>query len=60
LGKKEGISISQLINSALAEKDISHMSVEYLEEKPKRESRSKFETFPSKVKNVESEAEYQA
>ncbi len=59
LAKKEGISINQLINSALAEKVSALMTVEYLEERAKRGSRSKFERALSKVKDVEPEAEDQ-
>ena len=57
--KKEGISINQLINSALSEKVSAIMTVEYLEERAKRGSRSKFERALSKVKDVEPEAEDQ-
>jgi predicted transcriptional regulator len=53
LAKKEGISINQLINSALAEKVSALMTVEYLEERAKRGSRSRFERALSKVKDIE-------
>ena len=59
IAKKEGISINQLINSALVEKVSALMTVEYLEEKAKRGSRSRFERALSKVKDVEPEAEDQ-
>lgn len=55
LAKKEGVSINQLITSALAEKISALMTVEYLEERAKRGSRSKFESALSKVKDVEPE-----
>jgi predicted transcriptional regulator len=53
LAKKEGISINQLINSALAEKVSALMTVEYIEERAKRGSRSKFDRALSKVKDIE-------
>ena len=53
LAKKEGISINQLINSALAEKVSALMTVEYLEERAKRGSRSRFDQAISKVKDIE-------
>ena len=53
LAKKEGISINQLINSALAEKVSALMTVEYLEERAKRGSRSRFDQALSKVKDIE-------
>ncbi len=59
IAKKEGISINQLINSALVEKVSAFMTVEYLEERAKRGSRNKFERALSKVKDVEPEAEDQ-
>ena len=56
LAKKEGISINQLITSALGEKISALITKEYLEEKAKRGSRDKFEKALSKVKDVEPEA----
>jgi len=53
LAKKEGISINQLINSALAEKVSALMTVEYLEERANRGSRSRFDRALSKVKDIE-------
>jgi predicted transcriptional regulator len=53
LARKEGVSINQLINSALAEKVSALMTVEYLEERGKRGSRSRFERALSKVKDTE-------
>jgi predicted transcriptional regulator len=53
LAKKEGISINQLINSALVEKVSALMTVEYLQERAKRGTRSRFERALSKVKDVE-------
>jgi predicted DNA-binding ribbon-helix-helix protein len=53
LARKEGVSINQLINSALAEKVSALMTVEYLEERGNRGSRSRFERALSKVKDTE-------
>ena len=53
LAKKEGISINQLINSALAEKVSALMTVDYLEERAKRGSRGRFERALLKVKDIE-------
>ena len=53
LAKKEGISINQLISSALAEKISALMTVEYLEKRAARGSRKNFEKALSKVKDVE-------
>ena len=53
LAKREGISINQLIDSAPAEKVTALMTVEYLEERAKRGSRSRFERALSKVKDIE-------
>jgi len=50
LAKKEGISINQLINSALAEKVSALMTVEYLEERANRGSRSRFDRALSFVR----------
>ena len=53
LAKKEGISINQLISSALAEKISALMTVEYLQKRAARGSRKNFEKALSKVKDVE-------
>ena len=57
LAQKEGISINQLINTALAEKISALMTVEYLRERAERGSRNKFEKAISKVKDIEPQAE---
>lgn len=57
LAKKEGISINQLINSALAEKVSALMTVEYLRERAARGSRSRFDRALSKVKDIEPRVE---
>ena len=52
LAKKEGISINQLISSALAEKISALMTVEYLQERASRGSRSRFERVLAKVSQL--------
>lgn len=49
LAKKEGISMNQLINSAVSEKLAALMTVDYLKAKGKLGSRDKFENVLSKV-----------
>lgn len=49
LAKKEGVSMNQLINSAVSEKLSALMTVEYLKERGKAGSREKFEQVLSKV-----------
>ncbi len=53
LAKREGISINQFINSALAEKLSALLTREYLEERAKRGSRKKFDKALSKIKDTE-------
>jgi hypothetical protein len=55
LAQRDGVSINQLINSAVAEKMAALMTVEYIKERVKRGSRKKFEAVLSKVSNVEPE-----
>jgi len=50
LAKREGISINQLISTALAEKLSALLTREYLEERARRGSRKKFDKALSKVK----------
>jgi hypothetical protein len=57
LAKKEGVSINQLISSALAEKISALMTVEYLQKRAARGSRKSFERALSKVKDSEPRAE---
>ncbi|MBD3423094.1 MAG: toxin-antitoxin system HicB family antitoxin [Candidatus Latescibacteria bacterium] len=57
--KKEGVSINQLINTALAEKLSALMTEEYLVERSKRGSRKKFERAIGKVKDIEPDEEDQ-
>lgn len=55
LAKKEGISINQLISSAVSEKMAALMTEEYLERRAKHGSRSKFEAALSKVADIDPE-----
>lgn len=55
LARKEGISINQLITSALTEKISALMTKQYLEERAKRGSREKFEKALAKVRDIEPE-----
>ena len=53
LAESEGISINQLINSAVAEKMAALLTEEYLSERGKRGSRRKFVAALAKVPSVE-------
>jgi predicted transcriptional regulator len=53
LAEREGISINQLINSAVAEKMSALMTEEYLEARARRSSRRKFNAVLAKVPDVE-------
>jgi len=55
LASKEGISMNQLINSAVSEKLSALMTVKYLEERGKLGSRKDFERILSKVPDQEPE-----
>jgi HicB family len=55
LARREGVSINQLVNSAVAEKMASLMTVEYLQERAKRGTRKKFEAVLAKIPNKEPE-----
>jgi len=55
LAKREGVSINQLINSAVAEKVAALMTAEYLEERARRGSTSKFDAVLAKVSDIEPE-----
>jgi hypothetical protein len=52
LAKREGISINQLINSAVAEKLAALLTEQYLEERAQRADRSKFEAVLARIPNV--------
>ena len=53
LAKREGVSINQLINSAVAEKISALLTEEYLESRADRGTRRKFDKVLSKVRDVE-------
>jgi hypothetical protein len=53
LAKREGVSINQLISSAVAEKMAALMTEEYLEERAKRGSRKRFAKALAKVAAIE-------
>ena len=55
LAGREGISINQLINSAVAEKLAALLTEEYLRERAKRGSRKKLREVLAKVPDVEPE-----
>lgn len=55
LAKREGVSINQLINSAVAEKLAALMTEAYLEERAKRASRTRFRRALAKVTDIEPE-----
>jgi len=52
VAEREGISINQLINSAVSEKMAALMTEEYLEARAKRGSRRKFAAVLANVANV--------
>lgn len=56
LAQREGVSINQLINSAVAEKISALLTEEYLENRAKRGSRRKFDNALRKVRNVKPDA----
>ena len=53
LAKSEGVSINQLIATALAEKMSALMTIDYLSERGALGDRSKYEAVLAKVRNVE-------
>lgn len=55
LAKREGVSINQLINSAVAEKVSAFLTRDYLEERAQKGSRAKFERALSMVRDSEPE-----
>ena len=55
LAAKEGVTVEQLVSSALAEKLAAVLTEEYLQERAGRASREKFEAALSRVPNVEPE-----
>lgn len=55
LAQKEGVSINQLITTAVAEKMAALLTVEYLEERAARGSRMRFDSVLRKVRAREPE-----
>jgi predicted transcriptional regulator len=53
VAEREGISINQLINSAVAEKMSALMTEEYLQSRAARASRRKFAAVLAKIPDVE-------
>jgi predicted transcriptional regulator len=53
LAHREGVSINQLINSAVAEKVSALLTQEYLESRTKRGSRRRLDKALRKVRDVE-------
>lgn len=53
LAKKEGVSMNQLINSAISEKLSALLTVKYLKKRGELGSREKFENVISKVPDNE-------
>ena len=56
LAEKEGVSINQLINSAVAEKISALLTAEYLAKRGNRAVRAEFAAVLGKVPDVEPEA----
>ena len=55
--QKDGLSMNQFINSAVAEKLSAYLTQDYLEERAKRGKRAKFFKVLQKVKNRKPEPE---
>lgn len=55
LARSEGVSINQLVNSAVAEKMAALMTAEYLEERAQRGSRKAFKAAMAKIPDAEPE-----
>ena len=55
LARREGVSINQVISSAVGEKVASLRTLEYLRERARRASRWRFEQVLAKVADVEPE-----
>lgn len=55
LARKEGVSMNQLISTAVAEKISALLTLEYLEERAARGTRSKYEAVLAGVPDVEPE-----
>ena len=55
LAEREGISINQIVNSAVAEKISALLTEEYLQQRAQRGSRRKLRAVLSKIPDVEPE-----
>jgi predicted DNA-binding ribbon-helix-helix protein len=55
LAKREGVSMNQLISSAVGEKVAALMTVEYLQERAERGSRRKYQAALARVPDKEPE-----
>ena len=55
LAKREGVSMNQLISSAVGEKVTALMTVEYLQERAERGNRRKYQAALAKVPDKEPE-----
>jgi len=55
LARREGVSINQVISSAVGEKVASLKTLDYLRERARRGSRARFERILAKVPDVEPE-----
>lgn len=53
IAKREGVSINQLINSAVSEKMSALMTEEYLDRRAKRASHAKFKAALERVADIE-------
>ena len=53
LAEREGVSINQLISSAVGEKVAALQTLDYLRERAKRSSRKAFDAVLAKVRDVE-------
>jgi hypothetical protein len=56
LARREGVSINQIINSAVGEKVAALKTLDYLQERARRGSRAAFDAVLAKVPDVEPEA----
>jgi len=57
LAQREGVSINQLISTAVAEKLSALMAEEYLLERAERGSRQKFNRVLRKVRDIEADSD---
>ena len=57
LAQREGVSINQLISTAVAEKLSALMAEEYLVERAERGSRQKFNSVLRKVRDIEADSD---